>query len=645
MKFYDKIRELLEKYYPDDYYISNSTKGNLINYLKEYDDDKLNDLIYLYLDDDKLKNKSKGEKIKLLDNAIKENFNKIFYKLSFFNIISLDKMINNKEIDSFGHQYVLLGLAFLSKNDEVSIPLDIKKMYEEKFGLEDKKKLFIEEVKKLGHVLFMNFAIVKESILLSFYDDNFYNLITKNELEDNLKEDFKFYKINGETYLLDKYCDLEIDEENFKDIIYFKRSYDDYTKYYDEIRDALEEISEVIIGKLAITYELAIMVLDKPKEVSDILDEMKEYYKLDNKKLEEISNILYEIFPNIRFWGYGGKTIDEKALDLFILDKEPKNDSYTSLLNLLSSDAIEYLSDNYSFDSKAELEDILLTYFKDFYLKELEENDLVVDLLSYNFKEFEMNSFLTNGVLNGLIFLYKEDNKIKVYLPREVIGLLEEAMGGVINLNNIGNPDSPLILSYIAINGVIDKNVLKELLLKNNNLDFSIDELDDVVNNSEFYVFDNYYCTDRDLTELVDQGILSIKKSFGKYKKLDETLNLNVEFIYALKQELENYFTSINVNEVKQSYCIGTIIFMICTNAYNKDDFIYTCKSNGLSLTNNQYNNITNIINKYRNDIPMWTYNGYTKNEVNSMPKEKKVGRNDPCPCGSGKKYKKCCGK
>ena len=24
---------------------------------------------------------------------------------------------------------------------------------------------------------------------------------------------------------------------------------------------------------------------------------------------------------------------------------------------------------------------------------------------------------------------------------------------------------------------------------------------------------------------------------------------------------------------------------------------------------------------------------------------ENKTGRNDPCPCGSGKKYKKCCGK
>ncbi|MBQ2990501.1 MAG: SEC-C domain-containing protein [Clostridia bacterium] len=24
---------------------------------------------------------------------------------------------------------------------------------------------------------------------------------------------------------------------------------------------------------------------------------------------------------------------------------------------------------------------------------------------------------------------------------------------------------------------------------------------------------------------------------------------------------------------------------------------------------------------------------------------DKKIGRNDPCPCGSGKKYKNCCGR
>ena len=40
-------------------------------------------------------------------------------------------------------------------------------------------------------------------------------------------------------------------------------------------------------------------------------------------------------------------------------------------------------------------------------------------------------------------------------------------------------------------------------------------------------------------------------------------------------------------------------------------------------------------------------------NEAPEIPKvavpvvrdQPKVGRNDPCPCGNGKKYKKCCGK
>ena len=34
------------------------------------------------------------------------------------------------------------------------------------------------------------------------------------------------------------------------------------------------------------------------------------------------------------------------------------------------------------------------------------------------------------------------------------------------------------------------------------------------------------------------------------------------------------------------------------------------------------------------------------KRPVKKQPvRVEKVGRNDPCPCGSGLKYKKCCGK
>jgi SWIM/SEC-C metal-binding protein len=31
-------------------------------------------------------------------------------------------------------------------------------------------------------------------------------------------------------------------------------------------------------------------------------------------------------------------------------------------------------------------------------------------------------------------------------------------------------------------------------------------------------------------------------------------------------------------------------------------------------------------------------------NPLTPIKVENKIGRNDPCPCGSGRKYKKCCG-
>jgi protein translocase subunit secA len=40
--------------------------------------------------------------------------------------------------------------------------------------------------------------------------------------------------------------------------------------------------------------------------------------------------------------------------------------------------------------------------------------------------------------------------------------------------------------------------------------------------------------------------------------------------------------------------------------------------------------------------------NNAPRTSVSNTPvvnNEPKVGRNDPCPCGSGKKYKNCCGK
>ncbi|MEG0296161.1 MAG: SEC-C metal-binding domain-containing protein [Clostridium sp.] len=52
---------------------------------------------------------------------------------------------------------------------------------------------------------------------------------------------------------------------------------------------------------------------------------------------------------------------------------------------------------------------------------------------------------------------------------------------------------------------------------------------------------------------------------------------------------------------------------------------------------------------KLAKSIRKWSLKGYTENEIEQKDRNTntavKIGRNDPCTCGSGKKYKKCCAK
>ena len=50
-------------------------------------------------------------------------------------------------------------------------------------------------------------------------------------------------------------------------------------------------------------------------------------------------------------------------------------------------------------------------------------------------------------------------------------------------------------------------------------------------------------------------------------------------------------------------------------------------------------------LRREQEDQPMYYGPAEGPSAPQPVKKDKKVGRNDPCPCGSGKKYKKCCGK
>lgn len=66
------------------------------------------------------------------------------------------------------------------------------------------------------------------------------------------------------------------------------------------------------------------------------------------------------------------------------------------------------------------------------------------------------------------------------------------------------------------------------------------------------------------------------------------------------------------------------------------------------------YKNMVDAKADWLYELPQWDaiFDEETKKRLyreqkqsGTIRKEKKIGRNDPCPCGSGKKYKKCCGK
>ncbi len=79
--------------------------------------------------------------------------------------------------------------------------------------------------------------------------------------------------------------------------------------------------------------------------------------------------------------------------------------------------------------------------------------------------------------------------------------------------------------------------------------------------------------------------------------------------------------------------------------------------SSGISLDidlEKLYFNMLKAGAKYLYDLPQWDsiFSGEKKSEIQktykrskTLIKDKKTGRNEPCPCGSGKKYKHCCGK
>ncbi|MDO5291444.1 MAG: Rho termination factor N-terminal domain-containing protein [bacterium] len=109
---------------------------------------------------------------------------------------------------------------------------------------------------------------------------------------------------------------------------------------------------------------------------------------------------------------------------------------------------------------------------------------------------------------------------------------------------------------------------------------------------------------------------------------LTEKICTEIQYLYCFGEELQQGITVLEDYGIEMEEDQLKIVIDLLVNVYNNSRF---WENRGFSPV--EMNAIENV------DAAV----GISAN--NTIEKAKKVGRNDKCPCGSGKKYKFCCGK
>ena len=114
--------------------------------------------------------------------------------------------------------------------------------------------------------------------------------------------------------------------------------------------------------------------------------------------------------------------------------------------------------------------------------------------------------------------------------------------------------------------------------------------------------------------------------------------------------ELKNILSNTKLKKSDIDSLISQLIFYI-KNDMDTQIIVELLTSYSLNLSDKALaDSIVNSFSKIFNNTPIWSLKGLTPSESTARQKttiikDKEPGRNEPCPCGSGKKYKKCCGR
>lgn len=377
-----------------------------------------------------------------------------------------------------------------------------------------------------------------------------------------------------------------------------------------------ENLGKIIFDIMANEYK------DKVDKNKDIVDYLK-----DNTKNELLS--LYLLY------GYAGNNeyIVEEIVEL---QNKKKEEIIKRIINFLDNQIVSILQ----FFNNKRMEDI----------KDIAYNQEISEFS----KNKENNISLdTIKILKQLKFIYckKEKNGIIIHMPKFIRDKIYNICGNLyleyyeaIISYSKGIADTYGAVLIQDAYDIIKNDILISFEKYDNIIKFvSILELEPIYYSFQYQCLCSFNLRDENIAK-----ILTSAKNIEIYdKKMYEDIG-NDNYVINLKEykEFRNFlreYYNFDINEDKMLR--GEIVCDYIDNTQvdtkRATENINDALDRYFEIDDLEKQIIIGYIDKIRKKMPIWKQGGKIDNTV-QLPK---TGRNEPCPCGSGKKYKQCCGK
>lgn len=299
----------------------------------------------------------------------------------------------------------------------------------------------------------------------------------------------------------------------------------------------------------------------------------------------------------------------------------------------------------------------------DLMINSLEETSIkfLQELINYGgVKKYQCDLLINSNFLRnrGIVFTASINGELYVILPEELRVLLKEKITK--DVMTAAREKSDLIkaiagstyyygvVSYLTIREILESTFntevtdekIKELVLIGEELgyDYVIEEDGlchiDVENSNKIVKLqkkNKKNICKFDKKTLIKAGVPDFMEEHKSGKNLQRALGeMFIIDKEILKDEMDSFTISIK-NEMPMEKSINLFL-----DAYEIDN-------------EEEKNIFAYELEHLAKSIKRWSLNGYSENEITKLEQrvvnEVKIGRNDPCLCGSKKKYKKCCGR